>query len=312
MGSTLNHFSGRNQMATMSKGLDSVINGRYVFPAPYKAGAGCRNPLIIKAHNRAHAVFLRAKHRHTQIMVGRAGQPQGWPGSLVTGIPTPVRLTTNQTVGSLGGEFSKFTKEAANMATIPTLSHPQVTIENGRAVTTSMAVALYFKKLHKHVLEKIDNLDCSPEFTSANFSAHVENIKAGAVNRDSRSYKITKDGFVFLVMGFTGKKAAAFKEAYIAEFNRMEATLHDRAIPAPAEPSPAERDAYNVQCLMQHYRVFLEAWTQQIEPALKKLESPLVGRLHDRFGDGWLFLNSLEKSLGAKLLPGQSPRIFNE
>ncbi len=36
---------------------------------------------------------------------------------------------------------------------------------------------------------------------------------------------MTKDGFVFLVMGFTGKKAAAFKEAYIAEFNRMEAEL---------------------------------------------------------------------------------------
>ncbi|OIN23358.1 hypothetical protein AO411_2030665, partial [Salmonella enterica subsp. enterica serovar Sarajane] len=299
-------------MSKMSKGLDSVINGRYVFPAPYKAGAGCRNPLIDTAHNRAHAVFLRAKHRHTQIMVGRAGQPQGWPGSVLTGIPTPVRLTTNQTVGSLGGELSILNTEAAIMATTPTLSHPQVTIENGRAVTTSMAVALYFKKLHKDVLKKIDNLDCSPEFTSANFCAHVENIKAGAVNRDSRSYKITKDGFVFLVMGFTGKKAAAFKEAYIAEFNRMEATLHSQVVPVLAEPSPAERDAYNVQCLMQHYRVFLEAWTHQIEPALKKLESPLVGRLHDRFGDGWLFLNSLENSLGAKLLPGQSPRTFNE
>lgn len=300
-------------MATMSKGLDSVINGRYVFPAPYKTGAGRGNPLITIAHNRAHAVFLRAKHRHTQIMVGRAGQPQGWPGSIVTGISTPVRLTTYQIVESLGGEFSKFTIEAAIMATTPTLSHPQVTIENGRAVTTSMAVALYFKKMHKNVIQKIESLDCSPEFTSANFSADVQMVGIGnGAERGSKSYKITKDGFVFLVMGFTGKKAAAFKEAYIAEFNRMEATLHDRAIPAPAEPSPAERDAYNVQCLMEHYRVFLEAWTQQIEPALKKLESPLVGRLHDRFGDGWIFLNHLEKSLSGKLLPGQSPRIFNE
>lgn len=311
MGSTLNHFSGRNQMATMSKGLDSVINGRYVFPAPYKAGAGFRSLLITRAHNRAQAVFLCAMHCHVQIMAGRMGASSDAPDSRVTGTANPVRLATYE-FRSSGGEYFYLSHEAANMATIPTLSHPQVSIENGRAVTTSMAVALYFKKLHKDVLKKIDNLDCSPEFTSANFCAHAENIKAGAVNRDSRSYKITKDGFVFLVMGFTGKKAAAFKEAYIAEFNRMEATLHDRAIPAPAEPSPAERDAYNVQCLMQHYRVFLEAWTQQIEPALKKLESPLVGRLHDRFGDGWLFLNSLEKSLGAKLLPGQSPRIFNE
>ncbi|ECI3886745.1 peptidase [Salmonella enterica subsp. enterica] len=297
----------------MSKGLDSVINGRYVFPAPYKTGAGFRSLPITTAHNRAHAVFLCVKPCHIQIMAGRIGASSDAPGSVVTGTANPVRLATHE-FRSSGGEFSKFTTEAVIMTTIPTLSHPQVTIENGRAVTTSLAVAVYFKKAHKHVLEKIDNLDCSAEFTSANFSAHVENIKAGAVNRDSRSYQITKDGFVFLVMGFTGKKAAAFKEAYIAEFNRMEATLHGNAIPAPApsEPTPAERDAWNVQCLMEHYRVFLEAWVQQIEPALKKLESPLVGKLHDRFGDGWIFLNGLEKSLKGKLLPGQSPRIFNK
>lgn len=300
-------------MATMSKGLDSVINGRYVFPAPYKTGAGIGLPLITIAHNRAHAVFLRAKHRHTQIMVGRTGASSDAPGSIVTGKTNSVRLTTHK-IGLFGGEFSKFTIEAAIMATIPTLSHPQVTIENGRAVTTSLAVALYFKKMHKDVLKKIDNLDCSQEFTTANFCAVAVTVQAGFNNRDSRSYKITKDGFVFLVMGFTGKKAAAFKEAYIAEFNRMEATLRGEpaSLPAPAEPTPAERDAYNVQCLMQHYRVFLEAWVQQIEPALKNLESPLVGKLHDRFGDGWIFLNSLEKSLKGKLLPGQSPRIFNE
>ncbi|HFD9219034.1 TPA: Rha family transcriptional regulator [Salmonella enterica] len=301
-------------MATMSKGLDSVINGRYVFPAPYKTGAGFRSLPITKAHNRAQAVFLCVKPCHTQIMAGRTGASKDAPGSLVTGTANPVRLATHE-FRSSGGELSKFTKEAVIMTTIPTLSHPQVTIENGRAVTTSLAVAVYFKKAHKHVLEKIDNLDCSPEFTSANFSADVQTVRIGnGAERGSKVYKITKDGFVFLVMGFTGKKAAAFKEAYIAEFNRMEATLHGNAIPAPApsEPTQAERDAYNVQCLMQHYRVFLEAWVQQIEPALKKLESPLVGKLHDRFGDGWIFLNSLEKSLSGKLLPGQSPRIFNK
>lgn len=301
-------------MATMSKGLDSVINGRYVFPAPYKTGVGRENPLITTAHNRAHAVFLCVKPCHIQIMAGRTGQPQGWPGSVVTGF-SPLHVSPPMTVRSLGGEFSKFTTEAVIMTTTPTLSHPQVTIENGRAVTTSLAVAVYFKKAHKHVLEKIDNLDCSPEFTSANFSADVQTVRIGnGAERGSKVYKITKDGFVFLVMGFTGKKAAAFKEAYIAEFNRMEATLRGEpaSLPAPAEPTQAERDAYNVQCLMQHYRVFLEAWVHQIEPALKNLESPLVGKLHDRFGDGWIFLNGLEKSLKGKLLPGQSPRIFNE
>jgi hypothetical protein len=33
---------------------------------------------------------------------------------------------------------------------------------------------------------------------------------------------MTKDGFVFLVMGYRGKKAAKFKEAYINRFNAME------------------------------------------------------------------------------------------
>lgn len=33
---------------------------------------------------------------------------------------------------------------------------------------------------------------------------------------------MTRDGFTFLVMGYRGKKAAAFKEAYIERFNQME------------------------------------------------------------------------------------------
>lgn len=38
-------------------------------------------------------------------------------------------------------------------------------------------------------------------------------------------YYLTKDGFVILAMGFTGKVAAKFKEAYINAFNEMEERL---------------------------------------------------------------------------------------
>ena len=38
-------------------------------------------------------------------------------------------------------------------------------------------------------------------------------------------YYITRDGFMFLVMGFTGKTAAKWKEAYIKAFNEMEAKI---------------------------------------------------------------------------------------
>ena len=38
-------------------------------------------------------------------------------------------------------------------------------------------------------------------------------------------YRITRDGFSFLAMGFTGRAAAAWKEAFIAAFGKMEREL---------------------------------------------------------------------------------------
>lgn len=114
---------------------------------------------------------------------------------------------------------------------------PKIFSSNGRLVTTSQAVADYFDKQHKNVLQKIDTLECSPEFTSANFSAHVENQLIGVAEREIRYFEITKDGFMFLVMGFTGKKAARLKEAYIAKFNHMEAELQKSAISVPGRGS---------------------------------------------------------------------------
>lgn len=112
------------------------------------------------------------------------------------------------------------------MDSIPT-KIPQISIRQDHAVTTSLAVAEYFNKQHKDVLRKIEALDCSSNFTSANFCAHVQIVEIGnGATRESKYYEITKNGFIFLIMGFTGKKAAAFKEAYIAEFDRMEAELH--------------------------------------------------------------------------------------
>ncbi len=104
--------------------------------------------------------------------------------------------------------------------------HPEVSVSNGKAITSSQSVADYFGKLHKDVLKRIETLDCSPNFTSANFCAHVQEVTIGnGAVRKSKVYDMTKNGFVFLVMGFTGKKAAQFKEAYIAEFDRMESEL---------------------------------------------------------------------------------------
>ncbi|BAN98313.1 phage CI repressor [Plautia stali symbiont] len=58
------------------------------------------------------------------VMVARAGQPSGWPVSFVAGIPTPVRVTTQERRNS-GGSCNKLTKETAPMATVLHSPHPQ-------------------------------------------------------------------------------------------------------------------------------------------------------------------------------------------
>ena len=52
-------------------------------------------------------------------------------------------------------------------------------------------------------------------------------------------FTLYRDGFMLLVMGYTGKKALAVKLAYIEAFNRMEVALAAATAPAPG---PARRN----------------------------------------------------------------------
>ncbi|MDO2950579.1 Rha family transcriptional regulator [Aeromonas simiae] len=100
-------------------------------------------------------------------------------------------------------------------------------VESGTLMTTSLKVAEAFGKRHDNLLRKIETLGCSLEFNALNFEA-VEYLDLKGETR--KAWNMTKDGFMFLVMGFTGAKAAAIKEAYISEFNRMADQLHRREL----------------------------------------------------------------------------------
>ena len=117
--------------------------------------------------------------------------------------------------------------------TAPEALHPTLIVVDGHIKTTSRAIAEHFGKRHDNVLQSIDRLECSPEFRRLNFqeSFCMVEVPNGAF-RQQRMFELTRDGFVFLVMGFTGPKAARWKEAYIAAFNAMEAQLAART-PAP-------------------------------------------------------------------------------
>lgn len=96
-----------------------------------------------------------------------------------------------------------------------------------RAVTTSLDVAATFGKEHRHVMRDIREIGCSKEFNESNFGL-IKYVDSRGRTQDE--YVMTRDGFVLLVMGYTGDLAMKFKESYIKQFNAMEAALRGEQI----------------------------------------------------------------------------------
>lgn len=92
-------------------------------------------------------------------------------------------------------------------------------------IVTSLDIAETFGKEHRRVLQDIRELQCSEEFRQHNF---VQSSYINAQNKTQPMYLITRDGFMLLVMGYTGEKAMRFKEAYIKQFHAMEKALFDK------------------------------------------------------------------------------------
>jgi len=91
-----------------------------------------------------------------------------------------------------------------------------------KVTTTTTIIAEAFEKRHDDVLKRVRNLECSEDFNARNFAEVEYRAKNGQMQP---AYEITKDGFMFLVMGFTGKRAAEWKESFINAFNAMQDQL---------------------------------------------------------------------------------------
>lgn len=273
--------------------IDSAIPGRYTVQAPYKAGAGIGVLELHTATMGALASFLLLQLSYTQIMVGWVGAPKGAPVSVCAGYANPAQFTTSEIGVSGGGSYPLHT-EAAIMATIPALVQPELCIIAGKVVTSSLAVASYFGKQHKNVIQKIASLECSAEFTELNFqlSEYID-----ASGRKLPCYQITRDGFAFLAMGFTGKRAAQFKEAYINAFNQMEKQL--------SKPSVLSDAAHNASVLYSYISSIHQVWLQQLYPMLEKAESPLAVSLHDRINDAAALASLINMTLNRSEVRGR-------
>ncbi|QHM71294.1 Rha family transcriptional regulator [Mixta intestinalis] len=113
-----------------------------------------------------------------------------------------------------------------NLSVLPAFDFRQMVMPSDRGIiTTSVKVAEYFGKRHKNILRAIRSLECSHEFARLNFEPTDFIDKNGDVQP---MFNITRDGCMFLIMGFTGHAAAAIKESYIAAFNWMAEQLNRR------------------------------------------------------------------------------------
>ncbi|EAH4600838.1 Rha family transcriptional regulator [Campylobacter jejuni] len=99
----------------------------------------------------------------------------------------------------------------------------ELEVVDNAVYTTSLSVAEVFNKNHKNIIRKINEFP-KDNFTKLNFepSKYID-----STGRVLPCYKITRDGFSLLVMGFTGEKAYKWKIEFIKAFNEMEKRLRN-------------------------------------------------------------------------------------
>lgn len=155
---------------------------------------------------------------------------------------------------------------------------------DGQACTSSRAIADKFGKEHKDVLRAIKNLECSEEFSQRNFTPSTYTDERG---KEQPRYIISRDGFSFLVMGFTGKDAAAFKEAFIRAFNEMEKLL------MPSENEIILRGMSILQSRIEKQTATIELQEHVIKAQAPKVE--YAERVLD--ADGLITITTIAKEL---------------
>lgn len=120
-----------------------------------------------------------------------------------------------------------------------------VETRNSQPVTTSLQVAKTFGKLHKNVIQNIEQL--IKDGVAENSAAPQNKMFAEGTYKhpqNHQAYKMfymNKDGFTLLAMGFTGKKAMQFKLDYIQAFNQMEKVIQENNLDSYMIADPVKR-----------------------------------------------------------------------
>ena len=107
----------------------------------------------------------------------------------------------------------------------------QLTIlnENGQLVVSSRQISESFNKRHDNVISKIDfimsNWVKDTDLKNKVSKYFLEDTYNDESGKSNKQYLLTRDGFSFVVMGFTGREADIWKTKYIEAFNAMEQSI---------------------------------------------------------------------------------------
>lgn len=149
------------------------------------------------------------------------------------------------------------------------------------ATCTSLDVAETFGKEHRHVLRDIRELGCSDGFRQSNFGQSCYENSQG---KEQPMFIMTRDGFTLLAMGYTGDLAMKFKEAYIKQFNAMEAALRGKLI--EREKGIAVRQALTkaLQQSAENDRMHGHAYSNYTNCIYKVLFGRNAAQLREQYG----------------------------
>ncbi len=105
-----------------------------------------------------------------------------------------------------------------------------VIIQRKEALTTSLKVAEAFGKRHDHVIRDIEAIILELENIESSLGGlpkFGESYYFNAQNKKLKMYKLNRQAFTLLAMGYTGSKALQFKLAYMNAFDEMEQKIKE-------------------------------------------------------------------------------------
>jgi len=243
-------------------------HGQYGVESPYSSGA---------------EVMRRQVHSFFYALTVMVGGVLGGCEACRTQSPVSQPDTSSATLSlraPVGGLKPLLWSHPMNTKVTPNF-RPYVEVINGQIKTTSLKIAEHFGKRHDNVIRAIKRLDCSPEFRALNFEeTHKERENpSGGLPIKTPVYEITRDGFTFLAMGFTGKEAAKWKESYINAFNKLAEEVHRpqyglKQLPDFTREVEAALERRAQELSLRQY----EYIKQQLRTAIKKFGSDLNGK----------------------------------